>query len=496
MNLKNSHLILLIASTSLTFSAMAQTPVKVPEKNPVEGLPAAEKQPPAPGLGEAKPEEKKPELKKEEKLFITGRIQVRAMSGQQDTFWSTGTSDYNIVDFNFRRLRLGAVYQLDKHWGMVVDMRLENALNRSYVTTKTGNCGGTTCVTGVTLNDSRGLLQEANLSYQHEFLGLAVSLGLIRMPFNREYFTTSANLINIERAMATNSVHQWDNGLRIDLYPLRELLGPKYKYFLGIYGMVSTGHGGAGDAGYGRRYDTLQTQGGSSATVSPMFSGRVEYNVFGGLAKEGKEIAWREGDEIFQKELKISIGAGFLGTNETKAGERLSTEYTPRSTAISLTSASGAGACVALASGESCNLFAQTYDITATYAGFYGNVAYQHYGGRAGGNVTGYNVTLGYNMPVYGKAYLMPVVRYDFMKANTAAPNSSGLSSDPANQFHMVWVGINLFHSHHNLKLQLFYNIFANQYKGYDAAGNSLGGYSQNLLIFQAQVNFKTGVGI
>ena len=437
-----------------------------------------------------------PEHAKKEKLFLTGRIQMRTMTGQRDTFWSTGHSDYNIADFNFSRLRLGAIYQLDKHWSMVVDMRLENALNRPYVTTKTGNCGGTTCVTSVSLNENRGLLQEASISYKHEFLGLAVSLGLVRMPFNREYFTTSANLINIERAMATGGVHQWDNGLRLDLYPLSEILGEKYKYYLGIYGMVSTGHGGAGDAGFGRRYDMQQTQGASSVPVSPMFSGRVEYNIFGGLSKDGKDTAWREGDEIFQRDLKVSLGAGFLGINETKGGEKMSTEYTPRSTSIQLTSASGSGACAALPSGTSCSLFAQTYDFTATYAGFYGNGSYQYYGGPAGQNLSGYTFTLGYNIPAYSNAFVMPVVRYDFMKGNLAAPRSSGLSSDPANQFSVVWVGVNLFHSHHNLKLQLFYNIMANNYKGYDAAGNAAGGYAQNLLIFQAQMNFKTGTGI
>lgn len=485
--------LLTIALASLCASAgnglFAQT--TTPAATPNAATAAVKDVPPAAPVAEPKKQEKK-----EEKLYITGRIQARVMSGQHDTFWSTGNSDYNIADFNFRRLRLGAVYQLDKHWSMIVDMRLENAINRPYVTTKTGNCGGTTCVTSVSLNDNRGMLQEANIAYRHDFLGMALSLGLVRMPFNREYFTTSANLINIERAMATGGVHQWDNGLRADIYPLGEILGDKYKYYLGLYGMVSTGHGGAGDNGFGRRYDTQQTQGGSSVPVSPMFTGRIEFNPFGGLTKDGKETAWREGEEIFQRDLKVSFGAGFLGINETKGGEKMSTEYTPRSTSIQLTSASGSGTCAALAAGQSCSLFAQTYDFTATYLGIYGNGSFQYYGGPAGQNMTGYTFTLGYNIPVYGNAYLMPVVRYDFMKANLAAPRSSGLSSDPANQFNMVWVGVNLFHSHHNLKLQLFYNIMANDYKGYDAAGNLLGGYAQNLVIFQAQMNFKTGTGI
>jgi hypothetical protein len=421
--------------------------------------------------------------KHDEKLQITGRIQARIMSGQRDTFWSTGSGDYNIADVNFRRLRMGAVYQLDKHWGMVVDMRLENAVNRSYITTKTGTCGGTTCVTEVKLNDSRGMLQEANLSYHHPFMGLGVALGLVRMPFNREYFTTSANLIIIERAMATSAVHQWDNGLRVDLHPLSMILGEKYKYYLSIHGMVSTGHGGAGDGGFGRRYDMTQTQGSSSTGVSPLFTGRIEYNIFGGLEHGGKASAWKEGEEIFQRDLKISLGAGFAGTNESKSGEKMSTEYTPTSTSIPLTTGGGK------------SLFAQTYDVTATYKGLYFNAAYQFYGGESGNNVTGYDFTAGYNMPIYGNAFLMPAVRYDFMKGNFAAPKSGQVSSDPANQFSMVWVGVNLFHSHHNLKLQLFYNIFTNNYKGYDASGTALGGYAQNVLIFQAQVNFKTGVG-
>lgn len=424
------------------------------------------------------------ELRTQEKkkLQITGRIQTRMMSGERDTFWSTGTADYNLLDFNFRRLRLGAQYKIDENWGMVVDLRLENAIDRSYITQKTGNCTGATCITEVKLHDNRGLLQEANLSYNHRFMHLKFSLGLVRMPFNREYFTTSSNLVNIERAMATGAVHQWDNGLRVDVHPLAAILGERYAYYLSLHGMVSTGHGGGGDAGYGRRFDMTQTQGDQNRGVSPFLTTRIEFNPWGGLNREGKAGAWKEGNEIFQRDLKVSFGLGFAGTLETKIGQKMSTEYTPTSTSIALTSGSGT------------DLWAQTYDMTAVYKGMYLNAAYQHYGGSAGNNITGYNVTVGYALPLYDMAYLMPVLRYDFLKGNLAAARSSGLSSDPANQFQMLWVGLNYFHSHHDLKLQLFYNIADNAYKGYDSTGNALGGYAQNLIVFQAQLNFKSSI--
>ncbi len=431
-----------------------------------------------------------------EKLFIKGRIQMRMMSGGRDTFWSTGTQDFNMVDFNFRRLRLGAVYQLDKNWGMQVDLRLENALNRPYITTQKGNCGGAPCVTAVALKESRGLLQEANLSYEQGTAGFKFSFGLIRLPFNREFFTSSSNLIALERAMATSAMHQWDTGLRFDYYPLSIFAAEKYKYHLGIYGSVTTGHGGGGDDGFGRRYDMQQTQGSASATVSPLWSLRIEYNVFGGLDKKGKAKGWVEGNEIFQRDLKLSIGAGLTGTNERKLGTHISTEFTPVSSAISLSTGSGSGKCISPMAGQTCSLLAQTYDMTLAYRGIYFNASYQFYGGLSGNNVTGYTFTTGYSIPLYAEATLMPLLRYDFMKGNLAAPNSSGLASDPANQFQVAWAGLNLFHSEHNLKFQLFYNIMANNYKGYDAAKNPLGGYAQNLIIFQAQLNFKTGVGI
>jgi hypothetical protein len=427
-------------------------------------------------------------VKKKDKLFIIGRIQMRAMSGQSDTAWSTGNGDYNLVDFNFRRLRFGAIYEGDKHWGMIVNVRLENALNKTYLTSS-----GTKEV----LHDNRGMIQEANAWYKFDFLGTRLVLGMVNVPFNREFLTSSSNLINVERAMATNAVQQFDNGFRIDFHPLGTLIGKKYENNLELSGMIGTGHGGAGDYGYGRRVDTQELHGAASGPASPFFYGRAQYNVFGGAAADKP---WKEGDEVFQKDLKISVGAGFMGTQESKITTGNLPEFQATSVSMPLTTASGSNNCAALASGTNCSMFGQTYDLTATYAHLYVNGMYQYYGGPAGQNLSGYTVTTGYNIPVYGESYLMPVVRFDFMKGDfgnsTGHTNTTGMSSDPANQFNQLWVGLNLFHSKHDFKLQLYYRVLGNNYKGYDAAGSALGGYSQNMFIFQAQANFKTGVGI
>jgi hypothetical protein len=134
--------------------------------------------------------------------------------------------------------------------------------------------------------------------------------------------------------------------------------------------------------------------------------------------------------------------------------------------------------------------------------------AYMYYGGSAGNNISSYDVTLGYNLPLGVSTYIMPVVRYDYMQGNFASSTAStnntntwhqnvgAFASDPANQMGVWYFGVNLFGDKHLFKLQLFYAIFNNNLKGYDAAGNALGGYAMNTITFQAQGTFWTGLDI
>lgn len=432
---------------------------------------------------------------KEEKLTIIGRMQMRMMSGQGDTMYSTPGNDYGLVDFNFRRLRFGVMYQGDHHWGMIVNMRLENATNRIFVSNSTP--------ASTTISDNRGYIHEANLWYNFDFMRTRIIFGMINVPFSREYLMSSANLINIERSLGTNAHQQFDNGLMIQFNPLK-LVDKKYDRYLTVQGMIGTGHGGAGDFGFGRRYDVENTQNanGNYTPAAPTFYGRVQYNALGGLSRGNREIGWQDGEEIFQKDLKISLGAGVMGTKETKITNPMPVEYVARSGnapgSIPLTVATNSNTCVGL---TSCDLFAQTYDVVATWQGVYFNAAMFYFGGNAGQNITSYSATLGYNIPLGISTYLMPVVRYDFLKGNFANvagfhQNTTGMSSDPANQMSVVWVGVNLLVDKHLFKLQLFYQLNTNSWKGYDTAGNALGGYKQDMIIFQAQGTFWTGADI
>ena len=147
---------------------------------------------------------------------------------------------------------------------------------------------------------------------------------------------------------------------------------------------------------------------------------------------------------------------------------------------------------------------AETIDFSGTWKGIYVTGAGTYFGGNAGGNITSITGTLGYNIHIKGGTWIMPIVRYDFMKGNFANSNihsmptgyGASLSSDSANQITVLWGGVNFFIDKHLLKLQLFYALNVNNYKGYDASGNSLGGYNQNLIIFQAQGTFWTGADI
>lgn len=248
-----------------------------------------------------------------------------------------------------------------------------------------------------------------------------------------------------------------------------------------------------------------------------MFYGRIQYNALGGISRGSREIGWQDGEEIFQNDLKLSFGAAIMGTKEMKITNPMPVEYSARlndnvgSIPLSMaTGSAGAGTGSCQVSGgvaQTCNLIAHTYDVVATWKGMYFSAAFFYYGGAAGQNITSYNAMIGYNLPLGISTYVMPVIRYDYMQGNfnnsgtygTSSAyhtNTSGLASDPANQMTVWWLGVNLLADKHLFKLQLFYQINQNSWKGYDNSGTSLGGYAQNMVIFQAQGTFWTGAEI
>lgn len=458
----------------------------------------------------------------EEKLSIFGRVMFRGVTGQQDTMYSRPGQDFGIADMNFRRLRLGAVYQGSKNWGALVHLRLENAFG--YPATS-----GTNPL-------SRGLIQEAFMWYQWDFMRTRITAGMINQPFAREYQISSANLAIIERGMVVDALQQFDNGLMLNINPLREI-DKKFDRYMTIYGMVGTGNGGAGDFGAGRRTDANAPINGATAgsttayaPASPFFYGRININPLGGFNRGKKEVGWVEGEEMFLRENKISLGAGIAGTNETHIQNNLRTEYQPRNpqysaqsgsvaptglaiynqTAIPLTLATNTSGVANTAGqcdpGVQCSILAQTYDIKGRLYGVYFDAAYTYIGGNAGQNVSGITGTIGYNFHIKDGLWIMPIFRYDYMQGNFkyqnagtnavhAAPSgtSHAFASDPANQMTWLWFGVNIFLDKNLAKLQLAYAKSMNNWQGYDVNNSALGAFKQDMFIAQATYSFWTG---
>ncbi|HNI88379.1 MAG TPA: hypothetical protein PKX55_09490, partial [Leptospiraceae bacterium] len=55
----------------------------------------------------------RPDDTSKEKLTVYGRIQFRGVTGSEQSPYSNGNNDFSALDWNFRRLRLGAMYEND-----------------------------------------------------------------------------------------------------------------------------------------------------------------------------------------------------------------------------------------------------------------------------------------------------------------------------------------------------------------------------------------------
>ena len=178
---------------------------------------------------------------------------------------------------------------------------------------------------------------------------------------------------------------------------------------------------------------------------SALFNWRVQINPFGGLKKGKKDKGWKEGNEIFGKAMKLSIGYGgaFTNDNETESD-------------------------VLLPNGQ--NLLGSTFDMTFSAHYFYLNGAYTMFSGEASIDKTStYQATIGYNIKI-AKVWFMPVVRYDYWQADTST-NGSIEDGESVND---LWIGLNFFGDKHNMKAQAFYRIHTNKdAKGLDKEDNT-----------------------
>ncbi|EKJ87663.1 phosphate-selective porin O/P [Leptospira meyeri] len=458
----------------------------------------------------------RPDDTAKEKLTIYGRIQFRGVSGSQDSLFNNGHRDFNTVDWNFRRLRLGAQYEND-WWGTNIQLRLENMLNRPDVvqTTSTlnyldanGRPATTSYVTNTRLKDNRGYIHEAFAYAKIPYGGLRFVFGQLPTQFSREYLQSSANFVTLERSMIVNAIPQFDNGVMIQATPLKEI-DHKWERYLQLSLMVSNGKGGGGDYGTGRRQDLTTANRYGAVNTSPIYYARAQVNVFGGLKREsdGKTVNWQEGEEIFQRELKWSVGAGYVQTQNLITPALYVPEYTPGTTSgIQLLTAQGSNPdrgsldangnpnflvqnSVPTLARPKMGLVGHTYDSTFTYKGFYLSGAYTKFGGAASNDLFGYHGTIGYNIPFLDRYYIMPVFKYEYIQGDF---NRNG-KVDPTDSLRVYWAGLNLFGDKHHFKAQLYYQVLGNQFDVNPSTGNAMP-IDDRRVYLQFQANFWTGV--
>ncbi|TGK56231.1 hypothetical protein EHQ27_07005 [Leptospira wolffii] len=446
----------------------------------------------------------RPEEPQKERLTITGRVQFRGISAQTGSNYNNGNGDFNSVDWNFRRLRLGVQYQGGSWWGMALNLRGENMLNAPYITQSKNTTGE---VTNVSLKEGRGYIQEAFLYVNIPIMGARVSFGQLPTQFHREYLMSSANFIALERSYMTNAYPQFDMGVNLRLSPLKDFFEGKYEKYLTVDLMAGNGHGAGGDYGTGRRQDlTVTGRPNQPVLNSPLYFARVQWNVLGGLVKEnGSNVGWQEGEEIFQKDLKISLGAAAMQTKNVSFSSGPAstlavdgaiprgapTQYllTTQTTADNSTYDCAVPSYQTSYCQKNLDLRGYTYDGTMSWNGFYLSGAYTAYSGAASNSLSGWQATVGYNIQVFDKYWIMPVFRYDFLKGDF---NRNGKIEDTDLKKY-YWVGLNLFGDKHLFKAQLFYQIPVLKY-GVDPVTREHETVNNQTVYFQLQATFWTGV--
>ena len=435
---------------------------------------------------------------KKEKLKITGRVQFRGVSGQTDSVYSNGGRDFNSVDWNFRRVRLGAVYEGD-FWGAVVDIRLENAMNKPYTvtTTKKDPVSGETYVTKVKDRDNKGQVQEANIWVNIPFMKSKLTGGQQKVPFMREQIESAARMEFTERSMMAQAMTQWEIGLKYDFHPL-VLINKNLEHYMKVDLSMTNGHGSSIE-GTGAKQSLTDTRAGTQPLlISPLYAWRVQIDPLGGFLKDGKEVDWVDGEEIFQKETKLSLGIAGVSISELYISGTHNT-YTRDVPNIELlnvqtTESYGDNLTYKVAADQTSpgrprlGLVGRTYDMTFITHGLYLNGAYTYYKGSASNNLRGYQGTVGYVLPIKGM-HIMPVFRYDYMAGDF---NHNGNIGDEET-FRNYWVGVNLLARKHDLKLQLMYQIQRDKL-GTDPQTNNPSDMRNNIIYLQAQANFSVGV--
>ncbi|MES0491050.1 MAG: hypothetical protein ABUK01_13715 [Leptospirales bacterium] len=208
------------------------------------------------------------------KLKISTRVQARVMAGEKNSSWA-GHSDYNAVDFNFRRIRLGVEYNAG-WYGSKVELKGENLLSVG-----------------------KSSIQEANIWAKPGFLESKFVLGQYKIPFIREQMGSSGRLMLPERAFSAGMAQQQDIGLMYTFNPLSSFFEKKF-----AIGLSVTNGDGSGHDGVGRK----QGETAVGTGLAPLFNWRVEIAPVGQIVGAGKEI--------FKKDLTLVLGAGGYHTQD------------------------------------------------------------------------------------------------------------------------------------------------------------------------------------
>ncbi|MDH5716626.1 MAG: OprO/OprP family phosphate-selective porin [Spirochaetia bacterium] len=390
----------------------------------------------------------KEKSKKDDKYFEAGvRIQARMMAGEKDSKYADD-SNYDSLDFNFRRLRLTGKFQGASWYGGVLDIKGENLLTKPSFKehTQTITSGETVLAKGSKV-EGKSAIQEANMWIKPGFWNSKIKFGQFKLPFLREQLTSSSRLLLPERSFSAETLQQQDIGISIDMHP-PSVFGSKTAQIIDISLAVTNGDG-SGHDGVGRKSVEIDSSGESKAKL---YNWRFQLNPFGGIVKDEKDTGWADGKEIFNSSALFSLGVAGVYTSANEGGEFAKNK----------------------------KLSGHTVDMTFAVSGVYINGEYTFFNGAAvPKKYHTYQATLGYNIPVKS-FYLMPVLRYSHVQSdideNGAVDNNEKLSD--------IWAGINFFGDKHDFKLQLFYQIKQ------DKSGENNSNLKDNIIYLQAQTNF------
>ena len=362
-------------------------------------------------------------------MKVRARIQTRIMAGEKDSPYAS-VRDYDALDFNFRRLRIGFIFQGDDWYGGIIDLRLENFLSKPEYN-----------ATDQSIDNSYSAIELANMWFKTGLPESKLTFGQFKLPFFREGLMSSSNLIIPERAFQNSYIQLYDIGVLFTVNPLgfSNAMQNKFKFYLSL-----TNGDGAGDDGEGRTYVEANSSGEPTA---PLWNTRLEYHPLGGPS--GKN--WSEGTEIFQQNTLLSFGLSGMYTESAEVDKFANN-----------LSVSGFG-----------------FDTTMLFSRIYVNSGITSFIGNAANDNLSWQATLGYVIPI-GQKYFMIATRYDYYEKDTGGDGTIQSTEKKED----IWVGINYYFLKHTVKGQLYYLIRR------DHLGTSGADLNDNVIYFQMQTNF------